>query len=241
MSRIKRLLNPEMKNTGARGSASLVASAVVSIVAAKVGLAAASFVYAAHAISTAPVQAAVLSSSAPLPLAANTTVPQSGKQIETASAEKNEVKQAQLQTSSKTVSKSRPVPVPAKPASTEQATPEDKTANKLTDAGSSNKDNESADNKIVNGKKEDVTDFQVCYPKYPRAALRQNQTGATALGFLVKPDGVIDEVTVLKSSGFDTLDQAAVAAFQDCQVKPALLDGKPVALRKKLRFLWKIT
>ncbi|MDE2430658.1 MAG: TonB family protein, partial [Burkholderiales bacterium] len=46
-------------------------------------------------------------------------------------------------------------------------------------------------------------------PKYPKAALMNEETGTVALGFLVGADGKVVESKVEKSSGSKSLDKAA--------------------------------
>ncbi len=48
---------------------------------------------------------------------------------------------------------------------------------------------------------------------YPANALLLNQSGTVTLEFKVHPTGQIDQITILKSSGFSNLDQAALEAL----------------------------
>src|ERR1700749_4436707 len=50
-----------------------------------------------------------------------------------------------------------------------------------------------------------------CIEQYPPIALRLSQEGTTTLSFKVTTDGGVSNVTVAKSSGFDSLDNAAVS------------------------------
>lgn len=47
---------------------------------------------------------------------------------------------------------------------------------------------------------------------YPKIAIDFNEHGTVNIGFLVYPNGVITKITLLKSSGFDILDKAALDA-----------------------------
>lgn len=49
---------------------------------------------------------------------------------------------------------------------------------------------------------------------YPSAALSLGQEGTVDVAFSIHPDGRLDQVSVLKSSGYDDLDQAAICAVK---------------------------
>lgn len=61
---------------------------------------------------------------------------------------------------------------------------------------------------------------------YPMAARRRHEEGVVKVGYQLLPDGQIQHVEVLESSGFSDLDRAAVSAVQTikCQAAP----GQPV-------------
>jgi protein TonB len=67
-------------------------------------------------------------------------------------------------------------------------------------------------------------------PAYPRWARKQEATGTVWVKVLVTPTGDVDEAQVGKSSGDAYLDNAAVLAAYRNKFKPALQDGKPVAI-----------
>jgi len=86
-----------------------------------------------------------------------------------------------------------------------------------------------------------VMDSKSCDPpKYPKAALMNEEQGTVVVGFLVGADGKITDSRVEKSSGSKTLDKATIAAFIQCKCKPGTKDGKPDALWMKLEFVWKL-
>jgi protein TonB len=86
-----------------------------------------------------------------------------------------------------------------------------------------------------------VLDSKSCEPpKYPKAALMNEETGTVALMFLVSPDGKVTDSKVDKSSGSKSLDKAALSAFTQCKFKPGTKDGKPDALWAKIEFVWKL-
>ena len=47
---------------------------------------------------------------------------------------------------------------------------------------------------------------------YPENALILNQSGTVRVGFLINPEGKISHITLIKSSGFNTIDSAAIDA-----------------------------
>ena len=86
-----------------------------------------------------------------------------------------------------------------------------------------------------------VIDMKTCEPpKYPKAALMNEETGTVGMGFLVAVDGKVTESKVEKSSGSKSLDKAALAALGQCKFKPGSKDGKPDALWAKVDFVWKL-
>ena len=86
-----------------------------------------------------------------------------------------------------------------------------------------------------------VLDSKSCdAPKYPKAALMNEEQGTVELEFLVPPDGHVSDSKIAKSSGSKTLDKAALNAFSKCKFKPGMKDGKPDALWAKVEFEWKL-
>ncbi|AMO58625.1 energy transducer TonB [Endozoicomonas montiporae] len=57
-------------------------------------------------------------------------------------------------------------------------------------------------------------------PRYPRSAQRRNQQGVVMLEVTVDEDGKALTISVLESSGFDTLDRSAIAAVESWEFKP---------------------
>jgi protein TonB len=86
-----------------------------------------------------------------------------------------------------------------------------------------------------------VMDSKSCDPpKYPKAALMNEETGTVSMGFLVATDGKVIESKVEKSSGSKSLDKAALGALSLCKFKPGNKDGKAEQLWAKLDFVWKL-
>ena len=86
-----------------------------------------------------------------------------------------------------------------------------------------------------------VMDSKSCDPpKYPKAALMNEEQGTVSLMFLVGPDGKVTDSKIDKSSGSKSLDKAALSAFSQCKFKPGTKDGKPDQLWAKVEFVWKL-
>jgi len=65
-------------------------------------------------------------------------------------------------------------------------------------------------------------------PVYPPASRRLDEHGAVRLRVLVDERGRPREVQIAKSSGFERLDQAAVAAVRRWQFSPAMQESRAV-------------
>jgi protein TonB len=71
---------------------------------------------------------------------------------------------------------------------------------------------------------------RITQPEYPPASRRAGEAGTVNLRCFVQESGKCTEVTVVKSSGFDKLDEAAVKEVQrNWKFVPGKEDGKPVA------------
>lgn len=66
-------------------------------------------------------------------------------------------------------------------------------------------------------------------PRYPLEARRAREQGTVRLKVLVTPDGRVGEIRVLRSSGHDRLDEAALKAVRGWRFAPARQAGTPVA------------
>jgi protein TonB len=84
-----------------------------------------------------------------------------------------------------------------------------------------------------------VADFNTCAkPEYPKASLRNEETGISTISFLIGVDGHVMDSKVTKSSGFRDLDKAAQAALGKCRFKPATVDGKAVQDWQAVQYGW---
>lgn len=68
-------------------------------------------------------------------------------------------------------------------------------------------------------------------PEYPAASRRAGEEGETRVSVCVDTDGRMSNVKVVKSSGFDRLDEQAIKALTNNRLDPAIgSDGKPIAM-----------
>jgi protein TonB len=63
-------------------------------------------------------------------------------------------------------------------------------------------------------------------PAYPASALPDREAGAVVLAVVVAADGSVEKISPVKSSGFQDLDEAAVASVMNWRFVPATKDGK---------------
>jgi len=67
-------------------------------------------------------------------------------------------------------------------------------------------------------------------PEYPRLAEQAGLEGVVWVKALVGKEGDVKQAVVYKSSGTPSLDDAAVKAAPACKFKPAIQNGRPVAM-----------
>ena len=65
-------------------------------------------------------------------------------------------------------------------------------------------------------------------PTYPRLAEQAGIEGTVWVKAAVGKDGTVKSAVVYKSSGTESLDEAAVEAAWKCKFKPAIQNGRPV-------------
>ena len=69
------------------------------------------------------------------------------------------------------------------------------------------------------------------HPLYPDVSRRRGQQGTVLLEVAVQADGVVDTVSVSQSSGYKSLDRAALTAVRRWRFRPATSAGLAVASR----------
>jgi protein TonB len=65
-------------------------------------------------------------------------------------------------------------------------------------------------------------------PAYPALARQRGLEGRVVVRLVIRADGVPDDISVAQSSGFDSLDRAAVEAIRQWRFEPARRAGMPV-------------
>jgi protein TonB len=74
---------------------------------------------------------------------------------------------------------------------------------------------------------------------YPAVAVRLNQTGTSTVAVHIGADGSVQSVSLVDSSGHDSLDQAAIRCIQGSwRYRPATMNGQPVATVKEYAIKW---
>ena len=71
-------------------------------------------------------------------------------------------------------------------------------------------------------------DCRVTQPDYPMLSRRRGESGTAYVRFVVGLAGQIENIELKKSSGYDRLDDAALAAMRESSCKPYLENGEPV-------------
>lgn len=82
-------------------------------------------------------------------------------------------------------------------------------------------------------------DFPSCAkPEWPKASLRNEETGIVTMEFLIGTDGAVKEKRIIKSSGFRDLDNSALEAIGKCTFRPATQAGAPIESRVPIQYVW---
>ncbi|MBN2379764.1 energy transducer TonB [candidate division WOR-3 bacterium] len=74
------------------------------------------------------------------------------------------------------------------------------------------------------------------YPEYTRDALENGWSGTVTIRVLVGTDGLVEEVDISESSGYKSLDNAALEAARQWEFTPARKDGNLVRCWLPLSF-----
>lgn len=77
--------------------------------------------------------------------------------------------------------------------------------------------------------------------EYPPVSRRLGEQGSVILRVLIGTDGRVQESQLLQSSGFDRLDQAALAGVKRrYRFVPGTVDGRPEPMWYTFKFTWKL-
>ncbi|GAA5236399.1 energy transducer TonB [Verticiella sediminum] len=77
-------------------------------------------------------------------------------------------------------------------------------------------------------------------PDYPRAARRMREEGRVVVRVTINVRGTVDRAVVQRSSGFDRLDQAALAAAQQTRFRPYTENGVAYAAMADIPYDFKL-
>jgi bla regulator protein BlaR1 len=84
-----------------------------------------------------------------------------------------------------------------------------------------------------------IAQFNSCAkPHYPAADIAAAHEGAVSLEFDVDPRGRVIRSTIVKSSGYRSLDTAARDAIALCSFQPGTRDGKAVTASTQVQYVW---
>lgn len=83
--------------------------------------------------------------------------------------------------------------------------------------------------------------LELTKPAYPDFARRHGQEGRVVFELTIGPTGSAAEITMIKSSGYRLLDQAALQALENARFSPAALAGIPFKSRKRVAFAFDLT
>ena len=84
-------------------------------------------------------------------------------------------------------------------------------------------------------------DAKNCRAEYPKASLMNEEQGVVSMMFLVSAEGRVLESKLDKTSGFKSLDKAAMSAISACKFKPGSKDGRPDSTWTKVEYNWTLS
>ena len=86
-----------------------------------------------------------------------------------------------------------------------------------------------------------VADFSSCKkPQYPQADIAAGHEGTVTVSFRVNASGFVTDSTILRSSGYASMDEAARDALHRCRFAPALRNGQPVSSWQPVQYVWEL-
>ncbi|MES2901636.1 MAG: energy transducer TonB [Pseudomonadota bacterium] len=86
-----------------------------------------------------------------------------------------------------------------------------------------------------------IFDAKNCKAEYPKAALMNEEQGTVSMMFLVSAEGRVLESKLDKTSGYKSLDKAAISAVSACKFKPGSKDGKPDTTWTRVEYNWSLS
>ncbi|MES2825719.1 MAG: energy transducer TonB [Pseudomonadota bacterium] len=80
-----------------------------------------------------------------------------------------------------------------------------------------------------------------CTPfAYPKESLVLNEEGINEFILTISEKGIVKEVKLSSTSGFEKLDDEAKRAFSLCKFKPAEKNGKVTESSLRVKYVWRI-
>lgn len=77
-----------------------------------------------------------------------------------------------------------------------------------------------------------MMEFLMMNMKYPQTAVKAKQQGRAIVGFIVRKDGTISDIYIVKSAGYDVLDNEAMRVVKSMPAwEPGKQNGKPVNVK----------
>ncbi|MBI5637727.1 MAG: energy transducer TonB [Nitrospinae bacterium] len=76
-------------------------------------------------------------------------------------------------------------------------------------------------------------------PVYPRTALRSGRKARVVVEVFINEKGGVDDVRIAQSGGED-FDAAVIAALKQSQFEPGYISGRPVAVRVRIPFNFRV-
>lgn len=77
-----------------------------------------------------------------------------------------------------------------------------------------------------------MMEFLMMNMKYPESAVKAKQQGRAVVGFVVRKDGTVSDVYIVKSTGYDVLDNEAMRVVKSMPAwEPGKQKGKPVDVK----------
>ncbi|WP_233843730.1 energy transducer TonB [Dyella sp. 2HG41-7] len=91
------------------------------------------------------------------------------------------------------------------------------------------------------GETRDAIPISTIRPRYPTAALRNNQEGWVDVQYMVNSDGSVSNITVVSAEPRHVFDSAAIDAIRRAKFSPAMRDGAAIAAQQQKRIEFKLS
>jgi protein TonB len=78
-------------------------------------------------------------------------------------------------------------------------------------------------------------------PRYPTESRRSHEQGTVVLGLTLDVNGKVAEISIVHSSGYRRLDEAALRAVRKWRWAPTLRDGQPAIVQGQVEIPFVLT